>query len=81
MTTINSEEGPAFGVALLAAVGGGEYADIVEACRATIRVVGRTDPDENAVAAYRRGMEIYQSLYRSLKGEFKKIASLETTSK
>ena len=28
-TTLNSEEGPAFGVALLAAVGGGEYANVV----------------------------------------------------
>lgn len=74
VTTINSEEGPAFGVALLAAVGGGEYNGIAEACQAAIRVVKETEPVEADAAVYRQGMDIYQSLYRSLKDDFKKIA-------
>ena len=36
VVTINSEEGPAYGVALLAAVGAGEFKNIAEACAATI---------------------------------------------
>ncbi|HSG73374.1 MAG TPA: xylulokinase, partial [Planctomycetaceae bacterium] len=39
VVTINAEEGPAFGVALLAAAGTGAYKDVVEACTATIKVV------------------------------------------
>ena len=46
VVTINSEEGAAYGVALLAAVGAGEYKDIAEACAATIRVVSETAPPE-----------------------------------
>ena len=37
--TLNSTEGPAFGVALLAQVGTGGFASVPEACDATIRVV------------------------------------------
>ena len=41
VVTINSEEGAAYGVALLAAVGAGAFKNIEEACAATIRVVQR----------------------------------------
>ena len=42
VVTLGSEEGAAFGVALLAAVGAGAFKDIREACAATIRVVSET---------------------------------------
>ena len=42
VVTINAEEGPAYGVALLAAVGAGAFKNVEEACAATIRVVSRT---------------------------------------
>ena len=44
VVTINGEEGPAYGVALLAAVGAGEFKNVEEACAATIRVVSETAP-------------------------------------
>lgn len=77
VVTINTEEGPAFGVALLAAVGCKEYSNIEEACKATIKVISKVDPDANAQKTFDRGMPIYQDLYRSLKGDFKKIAHLD----
>ncbi len=46
VVTINAEEGPAYGVALLAAVGGGAFKNIDEACSATIRVVKETPATE-----------------------------------
>ncbi len=73
VVTINSEEGPAFGVALLAAVGAGEYKGIQEACKATIKVVKETAPNPKAKKVYDLGMPIYQDLYRSLKNDFQKI--------
>lgn len=73
---INSEEGPAYGVALLAAVGAGEYANIEEACR-HIKVVEETACDPGRVRYYKRGFPLFQKLYESLKADFKAIAALE----
>ena len=55
VVTINAEQGPAYGVALLAAVGSGAYKTIEEACGATIRVVSRTPCDETRPRLYDRG--------------------------
>jgi len=77
IVTLNAEEGPAFGVALLAAVGAGAYKDVIEACSATIKTVKTTPVDRAAKKYYDRGFPIYQQLYRSLKNDFKSIAALE----
>ena len=77
VVTINSEEGPAYGVALLAAVGAGEFKNIDEACAATIRVVSETAPNAAAKKVYDAAFPVYQQLYRSLKGDFETIAQLE----
>lgn len=76
VVTTNSGEGAAYGVALLASVGVGEYAHIAEACRAAISAVSETLPDPDAAAFYDRSFPIYQNLYRSLKDDFRKIAEL-----
>ena len=55
VVTINAEQGPAYGVALLAAVGSGAFKNIEEACAATIRVVSRTPCDKKAAKIYDRG--------------------------
>jgi xylulokinase len=77
VVTINSEEGAAYGVALLASVGAGAFKDIAEACGATIRVVQETAPNKPAMKGYDRAFPVYQQLYRSLKKDFKSIAALE----
>jgi len=77
VVTINTEEGPAYGVALLAAVGAGTFKDVREACAAVIRVVSETSPDREAKKHYDKAFPIYQQLYRSLKNDFKSIAALE----
>lgn len=74
VVTINAEEGPAYGVALLAAAGTGAYANIQEACAATIRVVESVSPNRTARTAYDEAYPIYQNLYRSLKEDFRGIA-------
>jgi xylulokinase len=71
---INASEGPAFGVALLAAVGAGAYKNVVEACDATIRVTETTPVDARARKTYDAAQKIYQQLYRSLKSDFATIA-------
>ncbi|MCA9125884.1 MAG: xylulokinase [Planctomycetales bacterium] len=75
--TINAEQGPAYGVALLAAVGSGQFKNIEEACKATIEVVKKTPPKKSAVRTYNSMFPIYQSLYGSLKESFSAIAAIK----
>jgi xylulokinase len=77
VVTINSEEGAAYGVALLAAVGAGAFKNISEACAASIRVVSETAPNRKASKHYDRAFPIYQQLYQSLKNDFKSIAAMD----
>ena len=70
----NSHEGPAYGVALLAAVGTGAYKNVVEACTATIRTVSQTTPRPAERRLYDRLHPRYQHLYSSLKPDFASLA-------
>jgi xylulokinase len=77
VVTINAEQGPAYGVALLAAVGAGAFRNVEEACAATIRVVNKTPLNKKAAKVYDAGFPIYQQLYRSLKSDFAAIGSMD----
>jgi xylulokinase len=70
VVTINVSEGAALGVAILAAVGAGEYASVPEACAAIIRVKERSRPAKKAAAAYDGQYRRYAALYPALKGWF-----------
>jgi xylulokinase len=74
--TTNSFEGPAYGVALLAAVGTGAYGSIVEACQATIKVDKTMNPNAKTRRVYDASYPLYQKLYRSLKDDFRIISEL-----
>jgi len=74
--TINVDEGPALGVALLAGVGTGVWSSVVEACRATIETVACSAPDPAARAVYDRLYPIYRALYPALRDPFRQIAEL-----
>ncbi len=74
--TLQSTEGPAFGVALLAQVGTGGFSSVPEACDATIRLAERTTLDTTAKAYYDRGYVIYRQLYKDLRLTFGEISSL-----
>ena len=71
--TINVDEGPAFGVALLAGVGTGVWSSVPEACRQTIRVVDQCPPDPANTAIYQRYYPVYRALYGSLKAQFEAV--------
>ncbi|MEZ6061437.1 MAG: xylulokinase [Planctomycetaceae bacterium] len=74
--TINAEEGPAYGVALLAAAGTGAYRNVAEACKATISVVSKTTAGAAAKKTYNAAYPVYGKLYQSLKNDFRSIQSL-----
>jgi xylulokinase len=71
---INIDEGPAFGVALLAGVGTGVYPSVQSACAQTISVVTRVEPDAGAGAVYNRYYPIFRKLYADLKDDFAALA-------
>ena len=75
--TINAEEGPAYGVALLAAVGAGEYKNVSEACKDCIEVVRIIRPDRKSKNLYAKYYDQYRRLYPALAEEFSRIAELE----
>jgi xylulokinase len=74
--TLESTEGPAFGVALLAQVGTGGFTSVPEACDATIRLAERTVVDHTAREFYDRAYALYGQLYRDLRGSFSAISAL-----
>ena len=76
VVTINAEEGPAYGVALLAAAGTGAYKNVVEACSAAIQVVSETKAVPKTKRFYNKAYPMYGRLYGSLKGDFADIADL-----
>jgi xylulokinase len=70
VVTINVSEGAALGVAILAAVGAGEYTSVPEACSAIIRVKERSKPSKREAAAYDWRYRRYAALYPKLKEWF-----------
>ncbi len=76
IVTINSSEGPALGVALLAGVGTGVYKNVAEACEATIKVKTVQKADMELNARYTQYYEIYRRLYRSLKQDYSDLAEI-----
>ena len=70
LTTINVDEGPAFGAALLAGVGAGVYPTVEEACARTIEDRERTEPTAARSSLYERYYCVYRKLYASLRADF-----------
>lgn len=70
---INSEEGPAFGAAILAAVGCGKYSSVEEAASRLIKVISTTDQDMTVVELYNKKYKIFKELYPNLKAMFDKM--------
>lgn len=72
--TINVDEGPAFGVALLAGVGTGVWNSVAEACRATIRITSTAQPNPASAAVYNEYYPVYRQLYAALREPFAAVA-------
>ena len=71
---IKSEEGPALGGAMLAAVACGEYKSVEEAAKAIVKVVDTVEPDVELVEKYEKKYRTFAEIYPALKPVFDKIA-------
>jgi xylulokinase len=76
VVTLETQEGSAYGAALLALAGSGEYTSTQEVCRAAIRETDSVSPRTPDAAFYAKGHKVYQSLYPALKPVYREIAAL-----
>ena len=67
---IESEEGPGYGAAILAAVGCGEYASVQEAADKLVKVVKTIEPDPETAALYEEKYQKFRQIYPAVKGLF-----------
>ena len=67
---IESEEGPALGGAMLAAVGCGEYPDVETIAKKVVKVVETVEPDPELVAKYEKRYQEFRRLYPAVKELF-----------
>jgi xylulokinase len=63
VTTVNREEGPAYGAALLAGVGAGAFPDLASAVRCTLTREPITNADPDAHRAYQQIYERFRACY------------------
>ena len=76
IVTLNVEEGPAYGAALIAGVGCGIYSSVEEAADKTIKEASQIDPIRENVKKYEKLYGIYGSLYTDLKDDFEKLSHI-----
>lgn len=67
---IESEEGPALGAAMLAAVGCGAYPDVETIAEKMVKVVDTVEPDPELVAKYEEKYQQFKRLYPTIKDLF-----------
>ena len=76
VVTMNVEEGPAAGAAILAAVGAGHFAAVEEGCDAWLKVTRTIEPDMHNAAIYDECYARYKALYPALRESFRLQAEL-----
>ena len=67
---IESEEGPALGGAMLAAVGCGEYPDVETIAKKIVKVVDTIEPEPELVAKYEEKYQKFRTIYPTVKELF-----------
>ncbi|HZS52143.1 MAG TPA: xylulokinase [Bryobacterales bacterium] len=76
IATLETQEGSAYGAALIAMAGAGEFSGVAEACRCVVKEASRVLPQPLATAAYAERYLVFRSLYPALRDRFQAIASL-----
>lgn len=70
LDTVETEEGPGYGGAILAAVACGEYPSVEAAADALVRVTATQRPDPGAAARYEAQYRKYRRIYPALRAVF-----------
>ena len=70
---IESEEGPGYGAAILAAVGCGVFSSVEEAAGKLVKIVATEEPDAELTAKYEERYQKFRKLYPALKEVYKEL--------
>jgi xylulokinase len=76
IVTLNVEEGPSYGAAIIAGVGAGVYKDVREAADMIIKETFEVSPNSENKDRYLKYYKIYKSLYGNLREKFKELATI-----
>lgn len=71
--TLENEEGPALGGAMLAAVANGEYESVAQAAAAIVKVTDTVEPDAKLAALYEERYQTFRRIYPTLKKMFQEM--------
>ncbi len=74
LQTLKTEQGPAYGAAILAMVGCNEYVDIQSAIKTLVKTEGKIQPDKENAESYDKKYLIFKQLYPLLKNTFSEMA-------
>jgi xylulokinase len=77
VASLESQEGSAYGAALLAAVGTGEYASVPEVCRAVIREREFLTPRPRESGLYAEAHKTYRAFYPALRNIYESMNNVE----
>ena len=70
---IESEEGPGYGGAMLAAVGCGAFESVEEAAEKLVKVVDTVEPEADLVEKYEERYQQFKNIYPAMKELFQKM--------
>ena len=70
---IESEEGPGYGAAILAAVGCGIFPDVQTAAKNLVHVIDTTDPEKELVQKYEKCYQKFCQIYPTVKTLYQKL--------
>lgn len=73
LTVPETEQGPGYGGAILAAVACGAYPSVRDAAKALVRVSKTVEPDPEAAARYEERYKTWHKLYPALKDCFREL--------
>jgi xylulokinase len=73
IVTIESEEGPAYGAAIIAMVGDKVYKSVEEACLKLIKIKDEYTPNQKNVSEYERKYEVYKKIYPQVKSLYEEL--------
>lgn len=70
---LNSNEGPAYGAAILAAVGYGLFDSVESACRNFVKITERIEPDDGRASLYDQKYAKFREIYPATRELFEKL--------
>lgn len=77
VVTLQTQEGSAYGAALLAMIGTGEYKSAAEVSSVVVKEVSSKSPNKEDVEFYAKRYDLYRSLYPALRPAFDAISKLD----